>query len=112
MSTTTQILFNSPALHSLKRDQLVNLCKIHSIKATGKNSELVEKLKKHAETLPKGLTLNPADSPINDESGYHVQEKDNKTSKTTERLSEQWELMENIEELKENTTNSTLSSLT
>ncbi|KAJ7767353.1 hypothetical protein B0H14DRAFT_2633082 [Mycena olivaceomarginata] len=48
MSTTTQILFNSPALHSLKRDQLVKLCKIHSIKANGKNVELVERLKSHA----------------------------------------------------------------
>ncbi|KAH8833786.1 hypothetical protein DL96DRAFT_1578403 [Flagelloscypha sp. PMI_526] len=31
------ILFNSPALHALKRDQLVKLCKMHSIKANGKN---------------------------------------------------------------------------
>ncbi|KAJ8453909.1 hypothetical protein ONZ51_g13335 [Trametes cubensis] len=52
MATTTQILFNSPALHSLKRDQLVKLCKIHSIKANGKNSELIERLKQHAQALP------------------------------------------------------------
>ena len=43
MATTTQILFNSPALHSLKRDQLVKLCKIHSIKANGKNSDLIDR---------------------------------------------------------------------
>ncbi|KAJ7726876.1 hypothetical protein B0H16DRAFT_1779853 [Mycena metata] len=53
MSTTTQILFKSPALHSLKRDQLVKLCKIHSIKANGKNVELVERLKTHARNLPR-----------------------------------------------------------
>ncbi|RPD61791.1 hypothetical protein L226DRAFT_612224 [Lentinus tigrinus ALCF2SS1-7] len=51
-TTTTQILFNSPALHSLKRDQLVKLCKIHSIKANGKNSELIERLKQRAAELP------------------------------------------------------------
>ncbi|CDO77441.1 hypothetical protein BN946_scf184857.g48 [Trametes cinnabarina] len=54
MATTTQILFNSPALHSLKRDQLVKLCKIHSIKANGKNTELIERLKQHAQALPPG----------------------------------------------------------
>ncbi|KAK7042281.1 SAP domain-containing protein [Favolaschia claudopus] len=60
MSTTTQILFNSPALHSLKRDQLVKLCKIHSIKANGKNVELVERLKSHAKTLPNDNPLSVA----------------------------------------------------
>ncbi|KAI0708590.1 hypothetical protein C8Q76DRAFT_799836 [Earliella scabrosa] len=52
MATTTQILFNSPALHSLKRDQLVKLCKIHSIKANGKSSELIERLKQRALEFP------------------------------------------------------------
>ena len=50
--STTQILFNSPALHSLKRDQLVKLCKLHSIKANGKNVELIERLKQYALQLP------------------------------------------------------------
>lgn len=58
--STTQILFNSPALHSLKRDQLVKLCKIHSIKANGKNVDLVEKLKEHAKMLPSDDPLNVA----------------------------------------------------
>lgn len=57
MATTTQILFNSPALHSLKRDQLVKLCKIHSIKANGKNSELIERLKQRAQELPPDAAL-------------------------------------------------------
>ncbi|PSR75726.1 hypothetical protein PHLCEN_2v9017 [Hermanssonia centrifuga] len=52
MSTTTEILFNSPALHSLKRDQLVKLCKIHSLKANGKNAELIDRLKQRAAQLP------------------------------------------------------------
>ncbi|KAI6018354.1 hypothetical protein EDC04DRAFT_3093303 [Pisolithus marmoratus] len=52
MSVATQILFNSPALHSLKRDQLVKLCKIHSLKANGKNTDLIERLQQHAKMLP------------------------------------------------------------
>ncbi|KAI3613266.1 hypothetical protein WG66_001420 [Moniliophthora roreri] len=59
-TTTTEILFNSPALHSLKRDQLVKLCKIHSIKASGKNVELIARLKQVAETLPKNSALSIA----------------------------------------------------
>ncbi|KAG7095610.1 hypothetical protein E1B28_006336 [Marasmius oreades] len=59
-TTTTEILFNSPALHSLKRDQLVKLCKIHSIKASGKNVELIARLKAVAETLPKDSALSIA----------------------------------------------------
>lgn len=51
--STTQILFNSPALHSLKREQLVKLCKIHSIKANGKNAELIERLKQRAQEFPR-----------------------------------------------------------
>lgn len=48
----TQILFNSPALHALKRDQLIKLCKAHSIKASGKSVDLIERLKQHARSLP------------------------------------------------------------
>jgi hypothetical protein len=51
----TQILFNSPALHSLKREQLVKLCKLHSIKANGKNVELIQRLRQHAD-FTKGIT--------------------------------------------------------
>lgn len=67
MATTTQILFNSPALSSLKRDQLVKLCKIHSIKANGKNIELVDKLKEHAKTLEQ-------DDPLSIAAGYGAAE--------------------------------------
>jgi hypothetical protein len=58
--STTDILFNSPALHSLKRDQLVKLCRVHSLKGSGKNVELIERLKQHARTLPKDSPLSVA----------------------------------------------------
>lgn len=34
--SSNEILFNSPALHSLKRAQLVKICKRHGLKASGK----------------------------------------------------------------------------
>ncbi|KAI8989039.1 hypothetical protein BD414DRAFT_577756 [Trametes punicea] len=72
MATTTQILFNSPALHSLKRDQLVKLCKIHSIKANGKNSELIERLKQHAQALPpEALDSTDSDNAMDIEEDAH-----------------------------------------
>lgn len=58
--STTDILFNSPALHSLKRAQLVQLCKKHNIKASGKNTELVTRLKEHAHGLPSSTPLSVA----------------------------------------------------
>lgn len=129
MSTTTQILFNSPALHSLKRDQLVKLCKIHAIKASGKNIELIEKLKKHAETLPRDSPLSVAAR----SEGTIIEDRDHKSNDTMDedqatepeestrngwnfqmpRPSEQWEVvMESIEEIMEdNSSQGTLSSL-
>ncbi|KAJ3798266.1 hypothetical protein GGU11DRAFT_781554 [Lentinula aff. detonsa] len=114
---TTEILFNSPALHSLKRDQLVKLCKIHSIKASGKNVELIERLKKVAEDLPKGAPLSIAtrSDPIgkgdmgsdNEADVNGGRNKENygagrigKTAGTKDLRgpSEQWEVMESIAE--------------
>lgn len=91
MSTTTEILFNSPALHSLKRDQLVRLCKLHSIKASGKNVDLIDRLKQHAQALPK-------DSPLSIASRSEHNEKEN-----IYRPSEQWEVMDTIPEAREDT---------
>jgi len=107
-SETTQILFNSPALHSLKRDQLVKLCKIHSIKASGKNTELIQKLKDHASTLPHGSPLSVAAR-----SEQPQDDKDSITSRLdSQRPSEQWEVvMEDILELPEGSSRGTLSSL-
>ena len=109
MSTTTQILFNSPALHSLKRQQLIRLCHIHSIKASGKNIELVEKLKKHAETLPKDSPLSVAARSERHDVDYEEDDEEDKENDRRQRPSEQWELMESIKELDESSSN-TLSS--
>lgn len=128
MSTTTQILFNSPALHSLKRDQLVKLCKTHSIKASGKNIELIERLKKHADTLPKDSPLSIAvreedamDEFIKlrnrleemNEAGDEDASTRESTSVQMPRPSEQWEVvMESIEEMmEESSSKGTLTSL-
>jgi len=133
MSTTTQILFNSPALHSLKRDQLVKLCKIHSIKASGKNVELIEKLKKHAETLPRDSPLSVAarseglpgeDVHVDDngedetmEEGQATEQEQSQSSNARwgfqmPRPSEQWEVvMESIEEVEERASQRSLSSM-
>ncbi|KAF5392772.1 hypothetical protein D9757_001028 [Collybiopsis confluens] len=113
-SQTTEILFNSPALHSLKRDQLVKLCKVHSVKASGKNVELIERLKKVAENLPKGAPLSIAarsDAHENedmevDEITYDKDKEnsfprriDETTTKEIPRPSEQWAVMESIAEV-------------
>ena len=56
-SVSTSILFDSPALHALKRAQLVQLCKRHNVKASGKNVELVERLKRCAEAMKMGVEV-------------------------------------------------------
>ncbi|KAF8268335.1 hypothetical protein EI94DRAFT_1800569 [Lactarius quietus] len=105
MSETTQILFNSPALHSLKRDQLVKLCKIHSIKASGKNVELIQKLKDHASTLPPGDPLRIAIHTDDDNEDEELSTLESK------RPSSQWEVvMEDILEVPE-PSRTTLNSL-
>ena len=115
-TTTTQILFNSPALHSLKRDQLLKLCKIHNIKATGKNFDLIERLKQHAATLPPDAPLNVAvrseddsDSMSVDESPLHPSHRYSAMA----RPSEAWEVvMDDIQELPETSSSqNTLNSL-
>lgn len=119
MSETTEILFNSPALHSLKREQLQKLCKIHSIKANGKNTEIIERLKEHALTLPKDDPLSIA---ARSEPGSILQKPPGTPSDTSQsdselgrvtRPSEQWEIvMESIQEVEETASSQgTLSSL-
>jgi hypothetical protein len=114
MLETTQVLFNSPTLHSLQRHQLVNLCKIHSIRSTGKNAELVERLKKYAETLnvdgPSNVALGSNDESTNNDTDP-MKEDDNVDGRRSQRTSEQWELLEVIEELEENSSQGTMSSL-
>jgi hypothetical protein len=110
MLETTQVLFNSPTLHSLKRHQLVKLCKIHSVRATGKNGELIERLKKYAETLDADASSNAALG-NNDESTTADTDHMNVDGRRSQRPSEQWELLEGIEELEENSSQGTMSSL-
>jgi len=115
-TTTTQILFNSPALHSLKREQLLKLCKIHNIKASGKAVDLIERLKQHAATLPPDTPLNVAvrseddsDSMSVDDSPQHLPYR----YSTMSRPSEAWEVvMDDIQEVPETSSSqSTLNSL-
>ncbi|KAF9492657.1 hypothetical protein BDN71DRAFT_1451112 [Pleurotus eryngii] len=125
--STTQILFNSPALHSLKRDQLVKLCKIHSIKASGKNTDLVEKLKQHALSLQQAEQEGNVTGEANDDmDGIEVaaeaqldssQEAEHTDSSNTPdrrqmpRPSEQWEVvMDSIDEEEEGSSQNTVSS--
>jgi hypothetical protein len=119
MSTTTQILFNSPALHSLKREQLVKLCKIHSLKANGKNLDLIQRLRQHAQCLPKDAPLSVAARSEDDaaipcqlvEADCDEQVMQEPSFQSRPRPSEQWDVvMDSIEELEENSSQGTLSS--
>jgi hypothetical protein len=118
MPETTEILFNSPALHSLKREQLQKLCKIHSIKANGKNSDLIDKLRQHALTLPNDDPLSiaarsePDSYPLIHSSPFAQPEDDDDELGRISRPSEQWEIvMESIQEVEETSSQGTLSSL-
>lgn len=92
----TNILFDSPALHSLKRAQLVQLCKRHNIKASGKNAELVARLKEHAHALPAGVPLAFNDT-SDAEGGIAGTETEAETEgegdEGRQRLSEVWEVV-------------------
>jgi hypothetical protein len=102
MSTTTQILFNSPALHSLKRDQLVKLCKIHSIKANGKTKDIIERLQLHAQTLPPDDPLSIATRCYKSEDEQESAEEESSKASAMARPSEQWEIvMDSIAEVDE-----------
>lgn len=113
MSTTTKILFNSPALHSLKRDQLVKLCKIHSIKANGKNKDLIERLQRHAQTLPPDDPLRVATRSDISEDEQDNEEEERKKAALLARPSEQWEIvMDSIAEVDEDAANTLKSNRT
>ncbi|EKM57137.1 uncharacterized protein PHACADRAFT_254714 [Phanerochaete carnosa HHB-10118-sp] len=110
MSSTTQILFNSPALNSLKRDQLIKLCKHHGLKANGKNAELIERLKQKADELPpEAVTWKDSDEEDEDD----LLMDDSLMAEQPPRPSEQWEIvMDDIEEIDEAVSKSnTLTSL-
>ncbi|KAI6130898.1 hypothetical protein EDD17DRAFT_1812121 [Pisolithus thermaeus] len=118
MSVATQILFNSPALHSLKRDQLVKLCKIHSLKANGKNKDLIERLQQHAKMLPPDDPLSIATRSDNPDAKAGMESEGDESEEGSDygsmgtlrrssaipRPSEQWEVvMDDIPEVDEET---------
>jgi tryptophan 2,3-dioxygenase len=101
----------------------VKLCKIHSLRANGKNVELIHRLRQHAQSLPKDSPLSVAarsehDGPVpckpmeTDDSDQDMMEEDEVQSRTyMTRPSEQWEVvMDSIQEVEENSSQSTLSS--
>lgn len=107
-ATTTEILFNTPALRSLKREQLLKLCKIHNIRATGKSDDLIERLKQHAATLPPDAPLNVA---VRSEDDTDSMSFDQSPQRPPHRPSEAWEVvMDDIQEVPE-TPQKTLTSL-
>lgn len=98
--STTDILFNSPALHSLKRAQLVKLCKLHNVKASGKNTDLVTRLKRHARHLPPDTPLSIAVRSELSDFGEGITESEGATEDDTDdetlmgqRPSEMWEVV-------------------
>ena len=115
-TATTQILFNSPALRSLKREQLLKLCRIHNIKATGKSTDLIERLKQHATTLPPDAPLNVAVRSEDDSDSMSVDGSPQRPSycySVMARPSEAWEVvMDNIQEVPETSSSqNTLNTL-
>ncbi|KAG8823944.1 hypothetical protein FRC19_002818 [Serendipita sp. 401] len=86
MEQSNQILFNEPALHSLKRAQLMALCKRYNIKQSGKNEELVVRLRQYAETLQNKERTADKEK--------QVSTNDPSNQETSARTSQQWELVE------------------
>lgn len=89
MIQSNDILFNEPALQSLKRAQLLALCKRYNIKQSGKNEELVGRLRTYAQTL---LDQEQDATASNKTSNNNA--KDNSSQQPHARTSDQWELVE------------------
>ena len=97
---STAILFNSPALHALKRSQLVGLCKQHDLKANGKNSDLIYRLEQKASRLPPEMAHISSDDEVSDDAGGVPPGAFSDAQPA--RPSEQWEMvMEDIQEVDE-----------
>ncbi|KAG8871990.1 hypothetical protein FRB97_008114 [Tulasnella sp. 331] len=129
--SSTEILFNSPALHSLKRAQLVKICKRHGVKAAGTNEALVAKLQQFAKTLPvdrTSLYVSTSDAAAEDEDTQHDddhEEGDDGHSTATEgvimtaqrgrvllaRPSEPWSIVEEESREEENSLPTAVTSL-
>ncbi|GAA5933770.1 uncharacterized protein JCM15063_001415 [Sporobolomyces koalae] len=62
MEPEVSILSNSAALHSLKRQQLVQLAKAFKLKASGKNVDLIARLRQHGTDLENDKVANASDA--------------------------------------------------
>ncbi|KAG8946521.1 hypothetical protein FRC04_011579 [Tulasnella sp. 424] len=115
--SSDEILFNSPALHSLKRTQLIKICKRHGLKASGKNAELIQRLQEYAKNLPHdsgAFDVPTSDAPVDDEDADDTDADDDDnasittTTKTPSRVfgtistrpSEPWSVLEEDQEPK------------
>ena len=110
--STTDILLNSAALNSLKRNQLVSLCKLHGIKASGKNSELINKLQDYAMSNPKrdtatmpnlGVQINSSQTgDVSEDADMQSDQEMREADRARMRPSEIWEVIEEetMEEMK------------
>lgn len=102
----TSILLDSPALNSLKRAQLVQLCKRHGVKASGKNAVLVGRLRRVAGG--GGATPAPAPTPLRlggggdcGEDEEAEEEGDRTLQPPQQRPSETWEIVVDEDDLVE-----------
>ncbi|KAG9043080.1 hypothetical protein FS837_010050 [Tulasnella sp. UAMH 9824] len=115
--SSNEILFNSAALHSLKRAQLVKICKRHGLKASGKNAELIQRLEEYAKNLsddsaiPGAFDVPTSDAPAGDDDEDEEDDEDDCASTTTKtpsrnlgtistRPSEPWSVLEEDQEPK------------
>jgi hypothetical protein len=109
--SATAILFNSPALHALKRDQLLKLCKNHGIKASGKNSDLVARLQQYALSLSPDIAASGTATDTDDVPSSEPVE-DGPSDSQGIRPSQQWEMiMDTITEADESGLQGTLRSM-
>ncbi|KIO26669.1 hypothetical protein M407DRAFT_24108 [Tulasnella calospora MUT 4182] len=114
--SSNEILFNSAALHSLKRAQLVKICKRHGLKASGKNAELIQRLEEYAKNLsddsaiPGAFDVPTSDAPGDDDDEENEDEDDNASTTTktpsrnlgtvSTRPSEPWSVLDEDDEPK------------
>lgn len=91
--STDNILLNSPALKSLKRAQLVGLCKRYGLRAAGKNVELVQRLQEHGRSDVLAATFSGDAPPCEDDDDI-VEESGSKKAPVISRPSEAWSIVD------------------
>ncbi|KAG8907337.1 hypothetical protein FRB99_004584 [Tulasnella sp. 403] len=113
--SSSEILLNSAALHSLKRSQLTKLCKRYGLKATGKNVDIIERLQEYAKSL-SDREITSFDIPTSDllEDGFELEDEDEESSpvkatridiatpRASGRTSEPWSIIEGDSREEEN----------